>query len=168
MSTLHYSAMTSVIVRVADSVTESSSGKFIMETPQTSGTGPLPAGQWQTDLIQETLCPQPCSPLLSTPLLTTPCSLVLLGSFVSDRLSLYVPLYFPFRWGRLDVSAECLWSACLLTQSHVVKLWHFCPLTFWFLLLNTIHHVLRIWRAGESIFLGFIQLHSCLLEHSWF
>lgn len=44
MSTLRYSAMTSVIVQVADSVTESSSGKFIMETPQTSGTGPLPAG----------------------------------------------------------------------------------------------------------------------------
>lgn len=57
MSTLHYSAMTSVIVQVADSVTESSSGKFIMETPQTSGTGPLPTGQWQTDLRQVTLCP---------------------------------------------------------------------------------------------------------------
>lgn len=50
MSTLHYSAMTSVIVRVADSVTESSSGTFIMETPQqTSGTGPLPAGQRPED-----------------------------------------------------------------------------------------------------------------------
>lgn len=70
MSTLHYSAVTSVIVQVADSVTESSSGKFIMETPQTSGTGPLPVGQWQTDLGQVTLCPHPCSPLLSTPLLT--------------------------------------------------------------------------------------------------
>ena len=93
MSTLRYSAMTSVIVRVADSVTESSSGKFIMETPQTSGTGllpppPFPAGQWQTDLGQAALCPGPCSPLLSTPLLTTPCSLVLLGGFVSGRPSL--------------------------------------------------------------------------------
>lgn len=41
---LHYAALTSVIVQVADSVTESSSGKFITETPQTNGTGPLPAG----------------------------------------------------------------------------------------------------------------------------
>lgn len=41
---LHHAALTSVIVRVADSVTESSSGKFITETPQTSGTGLLPAG----------------------------------------------------------------------------------------------------------------------------
>lgn len=94
MSTLHYSAVTSVIVQVADSVTESSSGKFIMETPQTSGTGPLPAGQWQTDLGQATLCPRPCSPLLSTPLLTTPGSLLLLGRFVSDRLSLYTHCTF--------------------------------------------------------------------------
>lgn len=80
MSTLHYSAVTSVIVQVADSVTESSSGKFIMDTPQTSGTGPLLVGQWQTDLVQATLCPRPCSPLLFTPLLTAPCSLLLLGS----------------------------------------------------------------------------------------
>lgn len=87
--------MTSVIVRVADSVTESSSGKFIMETPQTNGTGPpLPAGQWQTDLGQAALCPGPCSPLLSSPLLTTPCSLVLLGGFVSGRLSLYAHCIF--------------------------------------------------------------------------
>lgn len=43
-SMLHYWALTPVIVQVADSVTESSSGKFITETPQTSGKGPLPAG----------------------------------------------------------------------------------------------------------------------------
>lgn len=30
---LHHAALTSVIVRVADGVTESSSGKFITETP---------------------------------------------------------------------------------------------------------------------------------------
>ena len=76
MSTLRYSAMTSVIVRVADSVTESSSGKFIMETPQTSGTGLLPppsslqaSGRQTSD--KQLFVPGhvlPSSPLLFSPL----------------------------------------------------------------------------------------------------
>lgn len=75
-------------------------------------------------------------------------------------------LYFPFRWGRLGVSAECLWSACLLTQFHVVKLLNFCPLTLWLLLLGTIHQVLKIWQAEESIFLCVTHLHNGPLECS--
>lgn len=117
-----YSAMTSVIVQVADSVTESSSGIFIMETPQTSGTGPLPAAQWRTDLGQAALCPRPCFPLLSTPLLTTLCSLLFLCSSVSGRPSL-CPHCVPYsdEAARADVS--------LISSLHVVKLWRLCPLT---------------------------------------
>lgn len=81
MSTLHYSTVTSVIVQVADSVTESSSGN--LSWGPLKQVAPSPSRQaGQTDLRQAALCPLSCSPLLSTPLLTTPCSLLLLGSSV--------------------------------------------------------------------------------------
>lgn len=146
-STLSYSVMTSVIVQVADSVTESSSGKFIMETPQTSGTGPLPTGQWQTDLRQATLCPWPCSPLLSTPLLTTLRSLLLESSFVSGRLSPQRSLCFQMRpIGRLCTASLISSSFNTVPRCKTLTLAHFDPLTSF-----TGRH--SSGETGESIFL---------------
>lgn len=50
-------AMTHVIVHVADSVTESSSGPFIMGAPQTSATRASSLGRWQKGPGQAILCP---------------------------------------------------------------------------------------------------------------
>lgn len=51
------SAMTRVILQVADIVTESGSGLFIMRAPQTSAPRAYPLGWWQTGPGQAILCP---------------------------------------------------------------------------------------------------------------
>lgn len=144
------STVTSVIVQVADSVTESSSGKFITETPQTSGTGPLPAGRRRTGLGQAALCPptrpRPCSPLLFSPLLAR--------SVHTSSSS------FPSGWGRFG----CLCRVSLISLSFnavarckTVTLLPFDP---WLrgLLLGAIHQLTHIWKAGTSTFLCFMHL----------
>ena len=59
-------AMTHVIVHMADSVTESSSGPFIMGGPQTSATRASPLGRWQKGPGQAILCPLSCFNSLSS------------------------------------------------------------------------------------------------------
>ena len=68
----------------------------------------------------------PSSPLLFSPLRAHLCYwAALLAAGCPCTLIVFSVQMRSYR----GVSAECLWSACLLTQSHVVKLWHFCPLT---------------------------------------
>jgi len=143
MSTLYYSSVTSVIVQVADSVTESSSGNLSWGPPQTSGTGPLPAGWWQTDFTQTTLCPRPCSPLLSTPLLTTLGSPLLPGSSVSSRLSFCTPTVFS-----IEVTGCLCWVSLISLSFNKVsccKTVTFLPFDPWLeqLLLAVIYQDLK-------------------------
>lgn len=79
-------------------------------------------------------------------------------------------LYFPYRWGRLAVCAERVWSACLLTKSHVVKPQHFCSLTphfDYFFSLSTIYQDLRIWKVNISSSVSQLNALECSPTCFW-
>lgn len=152
--------MTLVIVQVADSVTESSMGQFIIETPQPSGTGAPPRADRPRTSTSLSCHVLPSSALLFSALLTHSC-------YCGLSLSL---LYFPFVRSKhvqslrvQSLRAVCLWSACLLTHFHVIegggKLWHFCPLTFDSKDLYRVQFIKLIWKMNKSVFLLFMRLY---------
>lgn len=133
-----------------------------MGTPQTSGTEPLPAGWADGPQTSSSLS----SFMFSPPLHSS--SHHSMFTSVTGQLGPSAPLlYFPFRSA---VCVECLWSSCLLTKFHVVKLWHFCSLTLdsWLLSLGVIYQDLRVWQVEKfACFLlyGFAQWSTWTPPH---
>lgn len=117
--------------------------------------GPLPAGQWQTDLGQATLCPRPCSPLLSTPLLTTPRSLLLLWAalLATDRPCTLIVFSIQMRrTGRFCWVSLISLSFNTVSRCKTVTLLPFDPLTSFIGHHSSSAQNLKGWKVNISLF----------------